>query len=55
MCPVCGVRLTYRQTVYGGATPIERWDYFECRTCGPFQYRHRTRKLRATTEPPRES
>ncbi len=25
----------------------EQWDYYECPTgCGPFQYRHRTRKLR---------
>jgi hypothetical protein len=29
----------YRQTVIGGVKPLERWDYFECRTCGEFVYR----------------
>jgi hypothetical protein len=26
----------------------EQWDYFLCAKHGAFQYRHRTRKLRAT-------
>jgi hypothetical protein len=49
LCPNCDLPLVYRQTVISGVKPIERWDYFECRTCGPFVYRDRTRKLRATT------
>jgi len=54
MCPRCLRPLVYRQTVIHGVNPIERWDYLECRTCGPFCYRHRTRKLRSVvniTEP----
>jgi hypothetical protein len=46
LCPTCDTMLEYRQTVISGVKPIERWDYFECRTCGPFVYRDRTRKLR---------
>jgi hypothetical protein len=41
----------YRQTVLNGIKPLERWDYFDCRRCGPFEYRHRTRKLRASIVP----
>src|SRR5260370_654784 len=37
-----------RRTAMRGVQPSERWDYFECRTCGPFVYRDRTRKLRRT-------
>jgi len=48
LCPGCGRPLVYRQTVIGGVKPIERWDYFACRTCGSFVYRTRTRKLRST-------
>jgi hypothetical protein len=48
LCPKCDINLVYRQTVISGVKPIERWDYFECRTCGPFVYRERTRKLRST-------
>ena len=48
VCPTCDTPLTYQQTVISGVKPIERWDYFECRTCGEFVYRDRTRKLRAT-------
>jgi hypothetical protein len=40
--------LVYHHTVLGGVTPPERWDYLDCRTCGPFEYRHRTRRLRRT-------
>jgi hypothetical protein len=45
-CPTCDRPLVYRQTVIGGVKPLERWDYFECRTCGRFVYRQRTRTLR---------
>lgn len=48
-CPSCDQLLDYEQTVTGGVQPIERWDYFRCRTCGPFVYRDRTRSLRAGT------
>jgi hypothetical protein len=47
LCPSCDYPLVYRQTVVGGVKPVERWDYFECRTCGHFVYRHRTRRLRS--------
>jgi hypothetical protein len=49
-CPACHRSLLYRQTVIGGVQPIERWDYFECLACGPFQYRLRTRKLRESPQ-----
>jgi predicted RNA-binding Zn-ribbon protein involved in translation (DUF1610 family) len=45
-CPTCDRPLIYRKTVVGGVKPLERWDYFECRTCGHFVYRDRTRQLR---------
>src|SRR5438093_12033926 len=45
-CPTCDRPLIYRQTVVGGVKPLERWDYFDCRTCGRFVYRDRTRQLR---------
>jgi hypothetical protein len=48
-CPTCDCPLLYRQTVISGVKPIERWDYFDCRTCGSFVYRQRTRTLRAAT------
>jgi hypothetical protein len=46
LCPICDHPLVYRHTVIGGVKPIERWDYFSCRACGPFVYRDRTRTLR---------
>jgi hypothetical protein len=49
LCPKCERPLEYRQTVTSGVKPIERWDYFECDTCGSFIYRDRTRKLRPAT------
>jgi transcription elongation factor Elf1 len=45
-CPDCDRALSYRQTVVSGVKPIERWDYFDCSTCGSFVYRERTRKVR---------
>lgn len=50
LCPQCQRSLVYRQTVFNGVNPIERWDYLECRMCGAFEYRHRTRKLRSATD-----
>ena len=50
-CPHCDRALIYRQTVLAGLTPLERWDYFDCPRCGPFEYRHRTRKLRRSIVP----
>ena len=46
LCPVCDRPLIYRHTVIHGLNPVERWDQFDCRWCGPFDYRHRTRTLR---------
>ena len=48
-CPICSLSLKYRETVIAGVKPIERWDYFECGTCGTFVYRDRTKRLRAVT------
>jgi CheY-like chemotaxis protein len=50
MCPLCQGALDYRYSHTGGvnARSPEQWDYYECRSCGPYQYRHRTRKLKAT-------
>jgi predicted RNA-binding Zn-ribbon protein involved in translation (DUF1610 family) len=45
-CPTCDQPLVYRHTVMGGVKPLERWDYFDCRSCGEFVYRDRTRALR---------
>ena len=47
LCPKCDKPLVYRQTILGGMKPSERYDQFHCHTCGPFEYRHRTRLLRA--------
>jgi CheY-like chemotaxis protein len=47
-CPMCGRALGYQKTYTGGVSSRhpERWDYYSCGTCGEFQYRYRTRKLR---------
>jgi hypothetical protein len=45
-CPDCDGCLRYTQTVYGGVSPTERWDQYECVACGPFEYRHRTKKIK---------
>jgi CheY-like chemotaxis protein len=47
-CPSCDRRLAYVQSHVGGVNErhSEQWDYFACSTCGAFQYRQRTRKLR---------
>ncbi len=49
VCPACDALLVYLRSQVGGVSErhAEQWDYYECPTgCGPFQYRHRTRKLR---------
>jgi two-component system, chemotaxis family, chemotaxis protein CheY len=47
-CPSCDGPLQYVRSHVGGvsARHSEQWDYFECPSCGTFQYRQRTRKLR---------
>lgn len=46
-CPECDGVLRYQRSHVGGVSQRhpEQWDYFVCSSCGPFQYRHRTRKL----------
>ena len=48
-CPTCDTPLLYQNSHIGGVSEHhrEQWDYFECpASCGRFQYRQRTRKLR---------
>jgi CheY-like chemotaxis protein len=47
-CPSCDTPLLYQRSHVGGVSEraVEQWDYFACARCGPFQYRHRTRKLK---------
>jgi CheY-like chemotaxis protein len=47
-CPSCDHSLTYDHSHVGGVSDRhrEQWDYYDCSTCGTFQYRQRTRKLR---------
>jgi twitching motility two-component system response regulator PilH len=48
-CPSCDQTLQYVGSHIGGvsARRSEQWDYYACaKACGPFQYRHRTRRLR---------
>jgi CheY-like chemotaxis protein len=48
-CPSCDQLLRYDHSQVGGVSErfSEQWDYYSCSTCGPFQYRQRTRKLRS--------
>jgi len=50
-CPSCDALLVYQHSFVGGVSERspEQWDYFACRRCGPFQYRHRTRVLKSAT------
>lgn len=50
-CSQCDAILVYERTYWGGIPKArERWDVFRCpRTCGRFEYRHRTRQLRAVS------
>jgi len=47
-CPNCDGPLRYDHTYIGGVNEqhAEQWDYYTCASCGTFQYRQRTRKLR---------
>jgi two-component system chemotaxis response regulator CheY len=47
-CPSCDASLAYDHSHVGGVSDrnSEQWDYYVCETCGTFQYRQRTRKLR---------
>jgi len=47
-CPSCESLLVYEHSQTGGVNErsSEQWDYLRCEACGPYQYRHRTRKLR---------
>jgi CheY-like chemotaxis protein len=47
-CPACDRPLKYEQSHIGGVSDRhpEQWDYYSCATCGTFQYRQRTRKMR---------
>jgi CheY-like chemotaxis protein len=47
-CPSCQSLLVYEHSQTGGVNErsSEQWDYLRCLTCGPYQYRQRTRKLR---------
>lgn len=49
VCPACDQPLRYVRSHIGGvnAQNAEQWDYYECAgSCGTFQYRQRTRRLR---------
>jgi CheY-like chemotaxis protein len=48
VCPVCDGPLEYEKSHVGGVSEQQReqWDHYLCASCGAFQYRHRTRKLR---------
>jgi hypothetical protein len=50
VCPSCDQRLQYEWSHVGGVSDQhpEQWDEFRCIACGPFEYRHRTRKLRSS-------
>jgi DNA-binding response OmpR family regulator len=47
-CPSCDRSLKYEHSHVGGVNNRhpEQWDYYVCSTCGTFQYRQRTRKVR---------
>ena len=52
-CPVCNAGLAYQFSHIGGvsARHPEQWDYYACPSlCGTFEYRQRTRKLRAVKD-----
>jgi uncharacterized protein with PIN domain len=49
VCPMCDGPLAYERSHVGGVSERhrEQWDHYTCpASCGAFQYRHRTRKLR---------
>jgi CheY-like chemotaxis protein len=48
VCPSCDRPLVFVHSYLGGVSVKhpEQWDDFDCPSCGRFEYRHRTRKLR---------
>jgi len=50
-CPTCDRPLTYERSHIGGvnARSAEQWDEYSCTSCGTFEYRQRTHKLKRTT------
>jgi CheY-like chemotaxis protein len=53
ICPSCDRVLTYKHSHLGGVSEREReqWDWYVCAaSCGMFEYRHRTRRLRQLVE-----
>ena len=54
ICPLCDRPLAYDRSHIGGVSDRQReqWDYYMCNSCGAFQYRHRTRKLRRVVSVP---
>jgi hypothetical protein len=48
VCPSCDQKLAYECSHVGGVSDRhpEQWDAFRCTSCGSFEYRQRTRKLR---------
>jgi two-component system chemotaxis response regulator CheY len=53
LCPSCNHWLRYQHSHIGGINDRhpEQWDYYVCSaSCGPFQYRQRTRKLRRVAD-----
>jgi len=54
-CPGCDAALTYQYSHIGGVSSRhpEQWDYYLCpRSCGTFEYRQRTRRVRRAAETP---
>ena len=54
ICPLCDRPLAYDRSHIGGVSHRQReqWDYYMCNSCGTFQYRQRTRKLRLVDSVP---
>lgn len=53
ICPSCDRVLTYKHSYLGGVSERQReqWDWYVCAaSCGTFEYRHRTRRLRQLVE-----
>jgi DNA-binding response OmpR family regulator len=53
VCPVCETAMRHEQSQIGGSSThhTEQWDCYRCiapTSCGAFEYRHRTRKLKKT-------
>lgn len=54
-CPGCDAALTYQYSHIGGVSSRhpEQWDYYVCpRSCGTFEYRQRTRRMRRVADSP---